>query len=65
MEKLRLILKFMTSPTGKQIIAIPLHLNILKIKGNHLKMYNIRKAFLENPYKKPGGKASHRPFSKN
>ena len=52
----------MTSPTGKQIIAIPLHLNILKSKGNNV---NIRKAFLENSYKKPGGKASHRPFSKN
>ena len=68
--KLRLISKFMTSQTEKQIITIDILPNISRSKDNQrmkfgqLIVYTMRNIFLEKSYTKCGGKTSPRPFSK-
>ena len=60
-RKIRLISKFMTSKSGKQIIVIHILPNISRRKGNQtmkfgqLIEYNMRNIFLEKPFKKCDG----------
>ena len=69
--KLRLISKYMTSLTGKQIITIHILPNISRGKGNQtvkfiqLIEHNVRNIFLEKSYTICGGGTSPKPFSKN
>ena len=55
MRKLRLVFKFMTSQTGKQIITIYILSNFSRSKGNRkwkfgqITEYNIRNIFLPKP----------------
>ena len=71
MRKLWLILKFMASQTGQQIITIHIFPNTLRSKCNQamkfgqLIEYNMRNIFLEKLYKKCCGEASPRLFYKN
>ena len=67
-RKLRLISKFMTPQTGKQIIPIHVIHNFLRGKDNQtmrlgqLIEYTIRNIFLEKSYTKHGKEASPRSF---
>ena len=60
-RKIRLISKFMTSKSGKQIIVIHILPNISRRKGNQtmkfgqLIEYNMRNIFLEKPFKNCDG----------
>ena len=55
MRKLRLISKFMTLQTGKQIIAIYILPNISRSKGNQImKFGQLINIFLENSYNSDG-----------
>ena len=68
-RKKRLILKFMTSQTGKQTIVIHVLPKILRnndnqaIKFGQLREYNMKNIFLKKSYRKCGGETSPRPFS--
>ena len=68
MSKLWLILKFMMSQPGQNIVSIHILFNISRSKGNHTKKYeqlielNMRNIFLGKSHAKCGGKA---PFIKN
>ena len=70
-RKLRLILKFMTSQSGKRTIATHILPNISRGKGNQamtfgqLIEYHMRNIFLENSYRKCCAETIPRPFSKN
>ena len=61
-RKVRLILKFMKSQSGKKTVAIHILVNISRSKGNQtmkfdqLKEYNMRNIFLEKSYTKCDGK---------
>ena len=69
-RKISLISNFMTSQAEKQTITIHILPNISRSKGNQtmkfgqLIEYNMRKIFLEKPYKKCGGETIPRLFSK-
>ena len=69
-RKLRLILKFMTSQTGKQTITIHILPNISRSKSNQvmkigpINQYKMRNFFPEKSHLKCGGEISPRPFSK-
>ena len=66
-RKPRLILKLVTSQTGKQITKIDILFNISRSKGHQtmkfgqLIEYNMRNVFLEKSYTKCDGKASRTP----
>ena len=68
--KIRLILKIMTSQTGKLTIAIHKLFNISRRRGNQtinfgqLTEYNMTNIFLDKSYIKCGGEIIPRPFSK-
>ena len=68
MRKIRLILKFITSQTGKQIITIHILPKFSRSKGNQTMFFGQviehEKHFLEKSYAKCSGEASPRPFSK-
>ena len=70
-RKLRLVSKFMTPQTGKQINAIHILPNISRSKGNQtmkfgqLIEYNMRNIFLEKSHSKYNGKVSNTIFLKN
>ena len=63
MRKPRLILKFMMSQTGRQIITMHILANISRSKGSQkmklgqLIENNMKNIFLENSYTKCGGEA--------
>ena len=67
---LRLISKFMTPQTGKQIITIHILPNISKSKGKQTMKfgqsieYNIKNIFLEKSFTKCGREARYRLFYK-
>ena len=67
---MRLILKFMMSPPGKQDLAINILLNISRSKSNlpmklvHLIKYDMRNIFLEKSYTKYGVEIVSRSFYK-
>ena len=69
-RKITLILKFMTSQTAKQTIAIHILSNISKSKGNQtmkfgqLIEYNMGNIFVEKSYTKFAGETIPRPLSK-
>ena len=69
-RKIRLILKFMTSPLGWQTIPIHVLPNISRSKGNktmkfgQLIEYNMKNIFVEKSYTKCGGETIPRPLSK-
>ena len=70
-RRLRLISKFSTLQTGKQIMTKYLLSNISRSKGtNHtmklgyLRQYKMTNIFLEKSYKKDDGEASPKPFYK-
>ena len=68
--KIRLISKFMTSQTGKQIIVTQILSNISRSQGNQrikfdqLIEYNLRNIFLEKSYTKWGAETIPKLFSK-
>ena len=69
-REIRLILKFMTSQTGLQRIAIHILPNISRSEGNQamkfgqLIEYNMRNIFVEKSYAKCAGEIIPRPLSK-
>ena len=66
-----MILKFMTSQTGLQTIAIHISPNISRSKGNqtmkfsHLIEHNMRKTFVKKSYTKYAGETFSDPYLKN
>ena len=61
---LGLISKFITSPTGKQIITIHILPNISRNKGNQTICQIISSIFIERIYAKCFGETSPTPLSK-
>ena len=68
-EKIRLILNFMTSQSGYQTNVIHILPNISRSKGNQKMKFgqliecNMRNIFLEKSYTKCSGETSSRPFN--